>query len=152
MSRRRHQKGHVEPRGDIYRGWYRQYPEGKQVVVELGKVGEISKRQAQQKLQEIIRKMEEEAPYVVPQSQNRNGAMTVKQYVEEHYMKEFWPNLKPGTKRSYKQVINARVIPELGSLELSKVGRRDIQLLINRLRVQKLARHTLDNVRNVCGS
>lgn len=152
MSRRRHQKGSVAVRNGIFRGWYRQYPEGDRVVVKLGRVAEITKRHAQQKLQEIIRTMEKQAPFVTPPAAGPDGAMTVKQYIEEHYVKNFLPNLKPGTRRGYTQIINTHILPQLGSMELDKVHRRDIQQLINNVRARNKRRHTLDNIRNLCGS
>jgi len=159
MSRRRHQKGTVQRRSGTYRGIYRKYPEGKNTQVLLGTVSDgMTKRQAGRKLEEIIKKMEEEAPLISLEPSNNDGTMTVRQYLEKHYMQEFWPNLKPSSRKGYKQVIDACIIPALGALEMSKATRSDIQLLVTKLRPTrnpeqpKLARNTLNNVRNVLGS
>jgi len=158
MSRRRHQKGHVQLRGNVYRGLYRNYPVGKNKWVNLGTKDEITKRQAEKKLAKIIDKMEAEALLVEDQAQEANGVMTLKRYIEGHYMTEFWPNLRPGTRKAYKQIIDARIIPELGAVELNNVGRSDVQLLITNSRPKRnrdqvrLARHTVDNIRTVLGS
>jgi integrase len=126
--------------------------------VNLGTKDEITKRQAEKKLEKIVDKMEAEALLVEDQAQEANGVMTLKRYIEEHYMTEFWPNLRPGTRKAYKQIINARVIPELGAVELNNVGRSDVQLLITNSRPKRnrdqvrLARHTVDNIRTVLGS
>jgi integrase len=158
IPRRRHQKGTVQERNGVYREIYRKYAEGKPTAVPLGTAEGMTKRKAAAKLQDIIRKMEEKAPYVIPQPQSADDVMTVRKYIEGHYMQEFWPNLKPGTRKGYKQVIDAHIIPTLGTMELSKVTRSDIQLMITKLRPTrtpgqpKLARNTFNNIRTVLGS
>ena len=161
MSRRRHQKGTVQKRGDSFRGIYRKSPEAKTVPVPLGKASEgMTKRQAERKLQEIIKKMEDEAPRLILQPGGSSGGITVKQYIEEHYMKEIWPNLKPSTRKGYKQVIDSRIIPALGDKEFREVTRSDIQLFITRVQPmrklkrlkRRLAYNTVKNVRNALGS
>jgi integrase len=78
--------------------------------------------------------------------------MTVKTYIEDHYIPEFVNKRKPGTRRGYLQILKAHVLPALGAMEIDQVTRRDVQLLINRLHSQSKARHTCDNVRNLIRS
>ena len=80
------------------------------------------------------------------------SVMTVKGYVEDHYIPEFVSKRKPSTRRAYLQILKARILPALGAMELDQVTRRDVQLLINRLHDQGKSRHTCDNVRTVIRS
>ena len=154
MSRSCHQEGHVRLRDDVKRpywqGLYRvrseDQPGGKWKSENLGYKDEITKRQAQRRFQKIISKMESEI-IRLPRS-----VMTVKTYIEDHYIPEFVNKRKPGTRRGYLQILKAHVLPALGAMELDQVTRRDVQLLINRLHSQSKARHTCDNVRNLIRS
>ena len=154
MSRSCHQEGHVRLRDDVKRpywqGLYRvrseDQPGGKWKSENLGYKDEITKRQAQRRFQKIISKMESEI-IRLPRS-----VITVKTYIEDHYIPEFVNRRKPGTRRGYLQILKAHVLPALGAMELDQVTRRDVQLLINRLHSQSKARHTCDNVRNLIRS
>jgi len=154
MSRRCHQEGHVRLRDDVKRpywqGLYRvrsQELTGEKWKSEiLGYKDEITKRQAQRRFQKIISKMESE--FV----RTPRPVMTVKAYIEDHYIPEFVNKRKPGTRRGYLQILKAHVLPAFGAMEVDQVTRRDVQLLINRLHGQSKARHTCDNVRNVIRS
>ena len=154
MSRRCHQEGHVRLRDDVKRpywqGLYRvrseDQPEGKWKSDNLGYKDEITKRQAQRRLQAIISRVESEIVRL-PRS-----VMTVNTYVEDHYKPEFVSKRKPSTRLAYLQIIKAHILPTLGVMELNQVTRRDIQLLINRLHTDGRARHTCDNVRTVIRS
>ncbi|MGD0663257.1 MAG: site-specific integrase [Syntrophorhabdales bacterium] len=154
MSRRCHQEGHVRLRDDVKRpywqGLYRarseDQPGGKWKSEKLGYEDEITKRQAQRRLQKTISKMESEIV------RTPRAVMTVKTYIEDHYIPEFVNKRKPGTRRGYLQILKAHMLPVFGAMELDQVTRRDVQLLINRLHDQRKARHTCDNVRNVIRS
>ena len=154
MSRRCHQEGHVRLRDDVKRpywqGLYRvrseDQPEGKWKSENLGYKDEITKRQAQRRLQTIISKMESEIVRL-PRS-----VMTVKAYVEDHYNPEFVSKRKPSTRLAYLQILKAHMCPDSGAMEIDQVTRRDVQLLINRLHGEGRARHTCDNVRTVIRS
>lgn len=154
MSRRCHQEGHVRLRDDVKRpfwqGLYRERPDGqpggKWKSENLGYKDEITKREAQRRLQKIISKMESEIVRTL------RAVMTVKAYVEDHYIPEFVNKRKPGTRRGYLQILNAHVLPGFGAMEVDLVTRRDVQLLINRLHSQGKSRHTCDNVRTVIRS
>lgn len=154
MSRRCHQEGHVRLRDDVKRpywqGLYRVrsegQSEGKWKSENLGYKDEITKRQAQRRLQTIISRVESEIVRL-PRS-----VMTVSAYVEDHYIPEFVSKRKPSTRLAYLQILKARIVPTLGSMELDHVTRRDVQLLINRLHSEGRARHTCDNVRTVIRS
>jgi integrase len=154
MSRRCHQEGHVRLRDGVKRpywqGLYRvrsdDQPAGKWKSENLGHKDEITKRQAQRRFQKIIAKMESEIV------RTPRAVITVKTYIEDHYIPEFVNNRKPSTRRAYLQILRARVLPALGAMELDQVTRRDVQLLINRLHGQSKSRHTCDNVRTVIRS
>jgi integrase len=154
MSRSHSQTGHVRLRTNVCRpyweGFFRQYseehPEGVLKSLKLGFKEEISRKQAQSRLRKVI--LEKEFEIV----RHPQSVMTVKNYVEDHYIPEFVTKRKPSTCRAYLQILQARVLPALGAMELNQVARRDVQLLINRLHGQGKARHTCDNVRTVIRS
>ncbi len=154
MSRRYHQEGHVRLRDDVKRpywqGLYRvrseDQPGGKWKSENLGYKDEITKRQAQSRFQKIISKMESEIV------RTPRAVMTVKAYIENHYIPEFVNKRKPGTRRGYLQILKAHVLPGFGAMEIDQVTRRDVHLLINRLHDRGKSRHTCDNVRTVIRS
>lgn len=61
---------------------------------------------------------------------------------------------KPGTIRSYDDALRRRVVPDLGALRLSEIGRADVQALADRLLGEGLdpstIRNTLMPLRAVC--
>ena len=154
MSRRCHQHGHVRLRKDAKRqywqGLYRVRTDDGQISKwkseVLGYKDEITKRQAQRRLQTIISKEESEIV------RTPRPVITVKAFVKDHYVPEFVNNRKPGTRRGYLQIINAHVLPNFGPQEINQVTRRDVQLLINRMHAEGRSRHTCDNIRNVVRS
>jgi integrase len=154
MSRRCHQEGHVRLRDDVKRPYWQglcrvrseDQPRGKWNSENLGYKDEITKRQAQRRFQKIISAMESEIV------RTPRAVMTVKTYVEDHYIPEFVNKRKPGTRRGYLQILNAHVLPGFGPKEIDQVTRRDVQLLINRLHDNGKSRHTCDNVRTVIRS
>lgn len=154
MSRRCHQDGHVRLRDDVKRpywqGLYRvrsdDQPGGKRKSENLGYKDEITKRQAQRRLQTIISKVVSEIVRL-PRSE-----ITVDAYVGNHYIPEFVTKRKPSTRLAHLQIIKAHIVPTLGAMDLNQVTRRDVQLLINRLHSEGRPRHTCDNVRTVIRS
>jgi len=154
MSRSHSQTGHVRLRTDVSRpyweGFFRQYseehPQGVLKSSNLGFKEEVTRKQAQSRLHKVILQKESE---IVRQPRS---VMTVKGYVEDHYIPEFVSKRKPSTRRAYLQILKARILPALGAMELDQVTRRDVQLLINRLHDQGKSRHTCDNVRTVIRS
>src|ERR1035441_8067974 len=117
MSRRCHQEGHVRLRDDVKRpywqGLYRirseDQPAGKWKSENLGYKDEITKRQAQRRLQAIISRVELEIV------RRPRSVMTVKGYVEDHYIPEFVSKRKPSTRLAYLQILKARIVPNLGA-------------------------------------
>jgi len=154
MSRSHSQTGHVRLRTDVSRpyweGFFRQYseahPQGVLKSSNLGFKEEVTRKQAQSRLHKVILQKESE---IVRQPRL---VMTVKGYVEDHYIPEFVSKRKPSTRRAYLQILKAHVLPALGAMELDQVTRRDVQLLVNRLHRQGKSRHTCDNVRTVIRS
>lgn len=149
MSRRCHRD--VRLRDDVkwpyWQGLYRvrseDQPGGKWKSENLGYKDEITKRQADRRLQKIIFKIESEIVRL-PRS-----VMTVNAYVGDHYIPEFVSKRKPSTRLAYLQILKARIVPTLGAMELDQVTRRDGQLLINRRHSEGRSRHTCDNVRTI---
>jgi hypothetical protein len=119
----------------LYRVRSEDQPGGKWKSENLGYKDEITKRQAQRRLQTIISRVESEIVRL-PRS-----VMTVNTYVEDHYIPEFVSKRKPSTHLAYLQILKARIVPTLGAMELNNVTRRDVQLLINRLDSDGRARH-----------
>jgi len=92
-------------------GWLRSegQPGGKWKSENLGYKDEITKRQTQRRFQKIISKMESEI-IRLPRS-----VMTVKTYIEDHYIPEFVNKRKPGTRRDYLRILKAHMLRALGA-------------------------------------
>ena len=149
MSRSHCQHGHVRLWTDVKRQYYEgrfrvyddQNPNGHQQARNLGYKDEITKRQADRRLQEILAEVQVEevhAPGLV---------VTVEEYVEGFFLEKFLPYKKPSTRRGYEQIARCYLLPYFGKMELNRIRRRDVQDCMNRLVAKKLGRRTLNNIR-----
>jgi integrase len=128
-----------------YEGRFRvyddQYPKGHQQARNLGYKGEITKRQADRRLQEILAEVQLEEVHAP------GPVVTLKEYAEGFFLKKFLPYKKPSTRRGYEQIIRCYLLPYFGKMELNRIRRRDVQDCMNRLVARKLGRRTLNNIR-----
>lgn len=149
MSRSHCQHGHVRLRTNVKRPYYQglfrvydeQYPKGRQQSRNLGYKDEITKRQAERRLQEILAKVQVEevhAPRI---------ALTFEEYADGSFLKDFLPYRKPSTRRGYEQITKCYLLPYFGKMEIDRIRRRDVQDCMNRLVAKELGRRTLNNIR-----
>ena len=75
-------------------------------------------------------------------------ALTLKEYMEGAFLKEFLPYRKPSTRRSYEQIIKGYLLPYFGKMEIDRIQRRDVQACMNGLVARGLGRWTLNNIKN----
>jgi len=149
MSRSHCQHGHVRQRTDVKRHYYEgrfmvyddQNPKGRHQARNLGYKDETTKRQADRRLQEILAEVQVEELHAP------GPVVTLKEYVEGFFLKEFLPYRKPSTRRGYEQIIRCYLLPYFGKMEINRIRRRDVQDCMNRLVAKKLGRRTLNNIR-----
>ncbi len=148
MSRSHCQHGHVRPRTNVKRHYYEglwrvyddEHPHGRWQSRNLGYKDEISKREADRRLQKLLAEVQVEEVHA-PRT-----ALTLKDYVEGSFLKEFLPYRKPSTRISYEQIIKCYLLPSFGKMEIDRIRRRDVQDCMNRLVAKGLGRRTLNNI------
>jgi len=150
MSRSHCQHGHVRLRTNVARHYYEglwrvyddRHPQGRWQSRNLGYKDEISKREADRRLQKLL------AAVQVEEVHAPRTALTLKEYVEGCFLKAFLPYRKPSTRISYEQIIKCHLLPFFGKMEIDRIRRRDVQACMNRLVARELGRRTLNNIRN----
>jgi len=150
MSRSHCQHGHIRLRTDVKRRYYEglwrvyddQHPHGRWQSRNLVYKDEISKREADRRLQKLL------AGAQVEEVHAPRTALTLNEYVEGSFLKEFLPYRKPSTRISYEQIIKCYLAPYFGKMEIDRIRRRDVQACMNRLVARGLGRRTLNNIRN----
>jgi hypothetical protein len=129
-----------------YEGLWKVYddrhPHGRWQSRNLDYKDEISKREADRRLQKLLAGLQVEEVHA-PRT-----ALTLKEYVEGAFFKEFLPFRKPSARRSYEQIIKGYLLPCLGKMEIDRIRRRDVQALKIRLVARGLGRRILNNIRN----
>jgi integrase len=118
------------------------HPHGRWQSRNLGYKDEISKREADRRLQKLL------AGAQVEEVHAPRTALTLNEYVEGSFLKEFLPYRKPSTRRCYEQIIKCHLLPFFGKMEIDRIRRRDVQACMNRLVARGLGRRTLNNIRN----
>lgn len=117
-------RGHVYKRGKTYT-----------IVVDLGRDendkrkqksqgGFKTKKEAEKALSELLVKIEK-GDYFVSED------MTYKEYLNKWLSEYCCNNLTPKTIKTYKQIINAYILPRLGNIKLDKLKPLDLQSLYN---------------------
>ena len=128
MSRSHCQHGHIRLRKNVNRHYYEglwrvyddQHPQGRCKSRILGYEDEISKREADRRLQKLLA-IEQVEEVTAPRT-----ALSFKEYVESSFLKGFLPYRKSSTRRSYEQIINCYLLPYFGKMEIDRIRRRDV--------------------------
>ncbi len=132
--------------------WYLRYKaNGKTAYTRLGNVQDLGLAQARK--QAITLKAHHTlAPKLAVEAKAPMGAMTLDVFMRDHYM----PHAK-AHKRSWKrddQLYRLRIAPKFGSLALSAISRRDVQVFHNGLIAEGLSPASADHhaklLRRVC--
>ncbi len=143
MARKRFQKGHVHLRGKrdrYWEGFYREdilHPDGrverKQRSRNLGRLVDIqTKRLAERKLAEILNDVND-VDY------RPRSVATLREFVEEKYMKLKLSQKKKLTQDSYRLNLNKHILPALGDRPLAEIDQEDVQALLNQKADQGLS-------------
>src|SRR5215831_793868 len=117
-TRRRYQQGSVTKSADG-RYWLGKYREdGRQKTRLLGKIRELTKSEAQEKLAEIIKPLN--SPRISPD-------ITLKSFVEDIYFPTYQRGWKESTLMTNKDRIRRDIIAKLGDRQLRSLTRDDLQ-------------------------
>src|SRR5271163_4061416 len=91
--------------------------------VVLGPVREVSKRQAQRKLFELLA--------AINQGTHKPEVMiTFERFVMERFEPNILPTLRFSTARLYRHLIRRHLIPFFGKMRLSEIGAADVQMFL----------------------
>jgi excisionase family DNA binding protein len=156
LTRKRFQKGYVRLRGKhcpYWEGFYREdilLPDGRIVrkrrAKNLGRLAELpTKKLALRRLASIVAELNDLDYQPRP-------VMTVRDFVEEKYLKLVLPARKPTTQHGYQMVLGRHVLPELGSRQLVEVTHEEVQAFIHRKAKSGLAYNTVKNIRVVASA
>jgi excisionase family DNA binding protein len=151
MARKRFQAGHVRLRGNrdpYWEGFYREdvlLPDGrvvrKQRTKNLVRRADIpTKRLAQRRLAGIVKELNDEDHRPRP-------VVTVRDFVEQKYLKLTMPTKKDTTKHSYQVILRKHVLHEIGDRQLTELTGEDIQGLVNRKVASGLSWNTVRNIK-----
>jgi hypothetical protein len=126
----------------LWRVYDDQHPQGHWKSRNLGYKDEISRREADRRLQKLLAQMQ------VGEVKAPRTALTLREYVEGSFLKEFLPYRKPSTRMSYEQIIKCYLLPHFGKMEIDRIRRWDVQACMNCLVAKGLGRQTLNNIRD----
>ncbi len=151
MTRKRFQKGHIHLRGKrdpYWEGFFREdvlLPDGRilrrQRTKNLGRLADVpTKRLAERRLAAVIAELNDPDYRPRPVS-------TVRDFVEQKYLRLSMPVKKRTTQHSYNVVLSKHVLPDLGDRQLTEVTEEDVQGLVNRKAASGLAWNTVKNIR-----
>ena len=108
--------------------------------VVLGRVREVSKRQAQRKLSELLA--------AINQGTHKPEVMiTFERFVMERFEPNILPTLRFSTARLYRHLIRRHLIPFFGKMRMSEIGPADVQMFLTGVS-KKIAPRTVLSLRN----
>lgn len=149
MGRARHQDGWVEERGKKRKTFYGHYfvriagPDGKDIRrhigVKLGTKSEIRKWEAEAKLRSIIASATKVAP--------RTEDQTLRWFMVEKFLPMKAPSWQPSTCATNKGNIDNRILPALGNLALTAIGKFECQMFLNGLAEKNYSRTVVEHCR-----
>lgn len=121
-------------------------------TIEIGKVN--GKRKQQMKAGFVTKKEAEAALAQVLSELGRGSYIEeTKETVQEYFTKFLTmkrPNLRPGTVKTYKWLINYHIIPQLGQIPLVKLTPHHLVTMYETLRVEKkLSPQTVNHIHKV---
>lgn len=123
-------------------------------TIEMGKHPETGKRRQKMKAGFVTRKDAENALAQVLADMGRgNYVEETKEMVQEYFTKFLdlkRPQLRPGTVKTYKWLINYHIIPKLGQIPLAKLTPHHLITMYEKLRVEcNLSPQTINHVHKV---
>ncbi len=150
MARPRWQLGWLFQRGSRTKKWIGRYREdvidenGKRRrrtrSVVLGPVREVSKRQAQRKLYELLA--------AINQGTHKPEVMiTFERFVLERFEPNILPTIRLSTQRLYRSLARKHLLPFFGRMRLSEIGAADVQMFLTE-KSRSVAPRTVLSLRN----
>ncbi len=133
MARKRHQQGTLRKRGKREPQWEVQFwadyitPEGtlarKQKIIALGPVSDLTKKQARNRADEILRPVNggKVSPF---------ATIPFADFVERHYIPLSLRVLKPSTRERYRTTLRVHLLPAFGQSRLCDIHTMDIQSFV----------------------
>lgn len=156
-----YQKGRVFEKGKKIKKWYGQFRvyridrEGKEVErtrkVVLGLKSELRKYQAEEKLEEIVRRENSKAGPTGPVLQ-ADDSVTFGWFVKEKYLPIRRGRWRPATKEKTEFEINKYLVKEFENVPLRTVGLFELQKLLNDLAEnysESVVKHAFVNLRSI---
>ena len=147
-KRSSYQHGHIRKRGKrnpVWEGrWWEVVTQAdgtedtQQPSVILGRCRDITKREARVKLDDILRPLNLGLRHAV-------SVQTFHQYVDGDWKSTIFPTLKHATRRSYRQVLGAHLLPFFGEMRLSDITRVDCQRFVTSKIGQGCSHQTVKN-------
>jgi len=151
VARPRYQEGHLRKRGTrnpVWVGCYRDdviTEDGRRLrrqrSVILGRVFELGKRQAQQRLSERLAAINQGR-------QKPEHLITFQRFVLERWEPNLYPTLRHSTQRNYRWYVRCHLLPFFGEMGLSEIGAVDVQVFISR-KSKQIAPKTVVCLRNL---
>ena len=152
MARRRYQKGSIRKRGKRNPVWEVQWwvdcilPDGAIGRAResriLGRVCEMTLRQARKAAEEILRPTNEgkALPY---------STLSLEAFVEQFFVPLAFPILKPSTRKRYQSTLNLHLLPAFGGKRLCDISTVEVQRFILQKFNNGLGWETCNHLRNL---
>ena len=157
-----YQKGRVYEKGKRIKKWYGQYRlymrdrEGKEVErtrkVVLGLKSDLRKYEAEERLQEIIRKENGKENGVPAPNPRPDDSVTFSWFVTEKYFPMRRGQWRPATKQKTEFEINRYLVERFKNVPLRNVGLFEMQTLLNGLAEnysESIVKHAFVNLRSI---
>jgi integrase len=151
VARPRHQEGCLRKRGKrkpVWVGCYRDdviLDDGRRLrrqrSVILGRVRDLSKRQALQRLSERLAAINQG-------KQKPERLIAFERFVLERWEPSLYPTLRHSTQRNYRWYVRHHLLPFFGAMRLSEIGAADVQAFIAR-KSRQIAPKTIVCLRNL---
>ncbi len=151
VARPRYQQGCLRKRGKRNPVWVGCYRDDvitdderrvrRQRSVILGRVCDLSKRQALQRLSERLAAINQG-------KQKPERLITFERFVLERWEPSLYPTLRHSTQRNYRWYVRRHLLPFFGPMRLPEIGAADVQLFISR-KSKQIAPKTIICLRNL---
>jgi integrase len=113
----------------------------RQRSVILGRVSELGKRQALQRLSERLAAINQGR-------QKPEHLITFQRFVLERWEPNLYPTLRHSTQRNYRWYVRRHLLPFFGEMRLSEIGAADVQVFVSR-KSKQIAPKTVVCLRNL---
>ena len=152
MARRRYQKGSIRQRGKRDPVWEVLFwtdvikTDGsfgrKQESRILGRVSEMTKRQAMKAAEELLRPLN--LGKITPFS-----SITFREFAEKHFSPNVFPTLKISTRNRYRDTLKNHLLPAFGEQRLCDIHNLDVQTFVLKKMDKGFSWGTADHLRNL---